>query len=61
MDIINGLYGLGNALGVAAAVTLLALFFATAVTGEAPPHAVKIIVAALSMALVAGFLIGATS
>lgn len=61
MDIINGLHGLGIALAVAAGVTLLALFFAASAAEEAPPHAVKLVVAALSMAVVAGFLIGATS
>lgn len=61
MDIINGLHGLGIALAFAAGVTLLTLFFATAVTEEAPPHAVKLVIGALSMAVVAGFLIGATS
>ena len=61
MDIINGLHGIGAALAIAAGVTLVALFFAAATLAKAPPHSVKIIVAALSMALVAGFLIGATS
>ena len=61
MDIINGLHGLGVALAVAAGVTLISLFAAFSILAEAPPHAVKIIVAALSMAVVAGFLIGATS
>ena len=61
MDIINGLHGIGIALAIAAGVTLLTLFFYDAATGDAPPHAAKIIVAALSMAVVAGFLIGATS
>lgn len=61
MDIINGLHGLGIALAFAAGVALLTLFFSAAATGDAPPHAVKIIVGALSMAVVAGFLIGATS
>ena len=61
MDIINGLHGLGIALAIAAGVTLISLFFSAAATGDAPPHAVKIIVAALTLAIVAGFLIGATS
>ena len=61
MDIINGLHGLGVALAVAAGVTLISLFAAFSILAEVPPHAVKIIVAALSMAVVAGFLIGATS
>ena len=61
MDIINGLHGIGIALAIAAGVTLVSLFGAFASTGEHPPHAVKIIVGALSLAVVAGFLIGATS
>ena len=61
MDIINGLHGLGIALAIAAGVTLLSLFGAFAARGEAPPHSVKIIVAALTLAITAGFLIGATS
>ena len=61
MDIINGLHGLGIALAIAAGVTLVALFFATATTAKAPPHSVKIIGAALALAITAGFLIGATA
>ena len=61
MDIINGLHGLGIALAVAAGVTLLSLFFGVAALAAAPPHSVKIIVAALTLAITAGFLIGATS
>ena len=61
MDIINGLHGLGVALAIAAGVTLVALFFAAATLAKAPPHAVKIIVAALTLAITAGFLIGATA
>ena len=61
MDIINGLHGLGIALAIAAGVTLLTLFFSAAATGDAPPHAVKIIAAALALAITAGFLIGATA
>ena len=61
MDIINGLHGLGVALAVSAGVLLLTLFFAAATLAKAPPHAVKIIGAALALAITAGFLIGATS
>ena len=61
MDIINGLHGLGIALAIAAGVTLVALLIAAAAADEVPPHSAKLIVAALSMAVVAGFLIGATS
>ena len=61
MDIINGLHGLGIALAIAAGVTLLPLFFSVAAFNAVPPHAVKIIVAALTLASIAGFLIGATS
>ena len=61
MDIINGLHGLGIALAVAAGVTLISLFGAFSALEEAPPHAVKIIVGALTLAITAGFLIGATS
>ena len=61
MNLINGLHGIGIALAIAAGVTLISLFGAFAARGEAPPHAVKLVVAALSMAVVAGFLIGATS
>ena len=61
MDIINGLHGLGIALAIAAGVTLVSLFFSAAALEGAPPHAVKIIVAALTLAITAGFLIGATS
>ena len=61
MDIINGLHGLGVALAVSAGVTLLPLFFSVAATGDAPPHSAKIIVAALALVIIAGFLIGATS
>ena len=61
MDIINGLHGLGIALAVAAGVTLVSLFFAASYYEGAPPHAAKLIVAALALAITAGFLIGATS
>ena len=61
MDIINGLHGVGIALAIGAVVTLLILFFTTYGTEEDPPHAAKIIVTPLSMAVIAGFLIGATS
>ena len=61
MDIINGLHGLGIALAVAAGVTLISLFGAFAALEEAPPYTVKIIVGALTLAITAGFLIGATS
>lgn len=61
MDIINGLHGIGVTLAFAAGVTLLTLFFSAAASGDAPPHAVKIIVAALTLAIIAGFLTGATS
>ena len=61
MDIINGLHGLGIALAIAAGVTLISLFFSATTLGNTPPHSVKIIVAALTLAIAAGFLIGATS
>ena len=61
MDIINGLHGLGIALAIAAGVGLVALFFAAAAGGEVPPHSAKIIVAAVTAGIIAGFLIGATS
>ena len=61
MNLINGFHGIGIALAIAAGVTLISLFGAFAARGEAPPHAVKIIVAALTLAITAGFLIGATS
>ena len=61
MDIINGLHGLGVALAIAAGVTLISLFFSATTLGNTPPHPVKIIAAALTLAITAGFLIGATS
>ena len=61
MNIINGLHGVGIALAMAAIVTLVTLFLATAVNEEAPPHAAKLITAALSTGIIASFLIGATS
>ena len=61
MDIINGLHGLGIALAIAAGVTLISLFFSAAALEDTPPHAAKLIVAALALAITAGFLIGATS
>ena len=61
MDILNGLHGLGVALAIAAGVTLVSLFFSATTLGKTPPHTVKIIGAALALAIAAGFLIGATS
>ena len=61
MDIINGLHGIGIALAIAAGVTLVALYLSADEKGTPPRHSAKIIVAALTLAITAGFLIGATS
>lgn len=62
MDIINGLHGLGvGLLAIATSVALISIFGALATPEEASPHSFGIIVAALTLAVVAGFLIGATS
>ena len=62
MDISNELHGIGvGLLAISASVTLISLFGAFATPEENPPHSAKAIGVALFAAIIAVFLIGATS